>query len=102
MKNKKTSDNDTDKTGEQPGAMNSNCAHIKSAATVVGEVISMCVVPVRLRHCNSQKEVKTFALLESYIQDVFVIEWILKELGCDWCKGRRFLLIHQKYQLHLN
>ena len=80
MKNKKTSDNDTDKTGEQPGAMNSNCAHSKNAAIVVGEVISMYVVPVRLRHCNSQKEVKTFTLLESYIQGIFVIECILKEL----------------------
>ena len=86
MKNKKTSDNDTDKTGEQPGAMNSNCAHIKNAATVVGEVISMYVVPVRLRHCNSQKEVKTFTLLESYIQGIFVIEWILKELDVTGVK----------------
>ena len=55
MKRKKTSDNDTDKIDEQPEAMNSNCAGIKNAATVVGEVISMCVVPVRLKHCNSHK-----------------------------------------------
>ena len=55
MKRKKTSDNDTDKIDEQPEAMNSNCAGIKNAATVVVEVISMCVVPVRLRHCNSHK-----------------------------------------------
>ena len=52
MKRKKT-DNDTDTTVEQEA--NSNCAGIKNAATVVGEVISMCVVPVRLRHCNSHK-----------------------------------------------
>ena len=64
MKSKKTSDDDKDKTGEQPGAMKSNCAGIENAATVVGEVISMSVVPVRIRHCNSQKEVKTFALLD--------------------------------------
>ena len=55
MKRKKTSDYNTDKTVEQPEAMNSNCGRIKNAATVVGEVKSMCVVPVRLRHCNSQK-----------------------------------------------
>ena len=53
MKRKKTSDNDTDKTVEQPEAMNSNCARIKNAAIIVGEVINMCVVPVSLRHCNS-------------------------------------------------
>ena len=81
MKRKKTSDNDTDKTVEQPEAMNSNCASIKNVATVIGEVISMCVVPVRLRHCNSQKEVKKFALLDSCNQGTFVTEQILRELG---------------------
>ena len=77
-KRKKT-DNDTDTTVEQE-AINSNCAGIKNAATVVGEVISMCVVPVRLRHCNSQKEVKTYTLLDSCSQGTFVTERILKEL----------------------
>ena len=86
MKRKKTSDNDTDKTVEQPEAMNSNCAGIKNAATVVGEVISMCVVPVRLRHCNSQKEVKTFTLLDSCSQGTFVTEQILKELDVTGVK----------------
>ena len=66
--------------------MNSNCAGIKNAATVVGEVISMCVVPVRLRHCNSQKEVKTFALLDSCSQGTFVTEQILKELDITGVK----------------
>ena len=74
MKRKKTSDNDTDKTVEQPEAMNSNCAGIKNAAIIVGEVISMCVVPVSLRHCNSQKEVKTFTLLDSCSQGTFLTE----------------------------
>ena len=77
-KRKKT-DNDTDTTVEQE-AINSNYAGIKNAATVVGEVISMCVVPVRLRHCNSQKEVKTYTLLDSCSQGTFVTERILKEL----------------------
>ena len=80
MKRKKTSDNDTDKTVEQPDAIDSNCASIKNAATVVREFISMCVAPVRLRHCNSQKEVKTFVLLDSCSQDTFVTEQILQKL----------------------
>ena len=86
MKSKKTSDDDKDKTGEQPGAMKSNCAGIKNAANVVGEVISMCVVQVRLRHHNSQKEVKTFALLDSCSQDTFVTGWILKEIDVTGVK----------------
>ena len=43
--------------------MKRNYAGMKNAATVLGESISMRVVPLRLRHCNSQ-EVKTFALLD--------------------------------------
>ena len=74
MKRKKTSDNDTDKTVEQPETMSSNCAGIEYTAPVVGEVISICVAPVRLRHCNSQKEVKTFAFLDSCTQGTFVTE----------------------------
>ena len=46
----------------------------------------MCVVPVRLRHCNSQNELKTFALLDSYSQGTFVTDWILKELDVTLVK----------------
>ena len=42
--------------------------------------LSMCVVPVRLRHCNSQKEVKKIALLDTCSQGTFVTERILNEL----------------------
>ena len=80
MKCKKPSDDDKDKIDEQPGAMKNNCAGIKNAAIVVGEVISMCVVLVRLRHCNSQKEVETFTLVDPCSQGTFVTEQILKEL----------------------
>ena len=66
--------------------MNSNCAGIKNAATVIREIISMCVVPVRLRHCNSQEEVKTFALLDSRSQHTFLTEPILKELDVTGVK----------------
>ena len=86
MKSKKTSDDDTDKTGEQPEGMKRNCVGIKNVATIVGEVISMCVVPVRLRHFNSQKEVKMFALLDSCSQGTFVTERILKELDVTGVK----------------
>ena len=86
MKRKKTSDNDSIKTVEQPEAMNSNCAGIKNAATVVAEVIGMCAVPVRLRRCNTQREVKTFALLDSCSQSTFVTERILEELDVTGVK----------------
>ena len=54
MKCKKPSDDDKHKIDKQPGAMKNNCAGIKNAVTVVGEVISMC--------CTS--EIKTLQLTE--------------------------------------
>ena len=41
----------------------------------------MCVVSVRLRHCNSDKEVSTFALLDTCSQGTFVADDLLKKLG---------------------
>ena len=85
MKSKNTSDND--KPGEQPGAMKTNYAGVKNAATVIGGTIRMCIVPVRLRHCNSQKEVKTFALLDSCSQGTFMTERIFRELDVTGVKN---------------
>ena len=61
-------------------AMKSKCASIGNAATNLGEVISMCVMSVRLRHCNSDKEVSAFALLDAYSQETFVTGDLLKKL----------------------
>ena len=41
----------------------------------------MCVVSVRLRHCNSDKEVSTLALLDTCSQGTFVTDNLLKKLG---------------------
>ena len=70
-KTKKTSDDNKKKANEKLGAMEGNCAGIKNAATTVGEIISMCVFLVRLRHCSSRKHVKTFALLRSLLHIKF-------------------------------
>ena len=61
-------------------AMKSKCASIGNAATNLGEVISMCVMSVRLRHCNSGKEVSAFALLDACSQETFVTGDLLKKL----------------------
>ena len=61
--------------------MKSNCAGTGNAATNIKEVISMCVVSVQLRHCNSDKEVSTFALLDPCSQGTFVTDNLLKKLG---------------------
>ena len=50
------------------------------------EVISMCVVPVKLRHGNSGEALKTYALLDSCSQGTFILERLLKRCGI---KGRK-------------
>ena len=50
------------------------------------EVISMCVVPVKLRHGDSGKTLKTYALLDSCSQGTFILERLPKRFGI---KGRR-------------
>ena len=45
------------------------------------EVISMCVVPVKLRHGDSGKTLKTCALLDSCSQGTFILERLPKRFG---------------------
>ena len=61
--------------------MKSNCAGIGNAVTKLGDVKSMCVVSVRLRHCNLGKEVPTFALLDTCSQGTSVNDDLVKKLG---------------------
>ena len=41
----------------------------------------MCVVPVRVKHSDSDKEVKTFALLDTCNQGTFVNQDLISKLG---------------------
>ena len=79
-KNKKSPD-EAKVDDKNQTAMKRNFAGVGNAATNVGEVISMCVVSVRLRHCNSDKEVSTFALLDTCSQGTFVNDNLVKKLG---------------------
>ena len=50
------------------------------------EVISICVVPVKLGHGDSGETLKTYALLDSCSQGNFILERLLKRFGI---KGRK-------------
>ena len=50
------------------------------------EVISMCIVPVKLIHRDSGKALKTYVLLDSCSQNTFILERLPKRFGI---KGRR-------------
>ena len=43
-------------------------------------MVSMCVVPVTVKHKNSSREVKTFAMLDNCSQGTFDKEGLLKKL----------------------
>ena len=43
--------------------------------------VCLSVVLVRLRHCNSDKNVSTFALLDTYSQGTFITSNLFKKLG---------------------
>ena len=45
------------------------------------EVISKCVVPVKLRHGDSHETLKTYALLDSCSQSTFILERLPKRFG---------------------
>ena len=45
------------------------------------EVISMCVVPVMVRHKLSNRVVKTYAMLDTCSQATFAKEYLLSDLG---------------------
>ena len=46
----------------------------------------MCVVPVRVKHSDSDKQVKTFALLDTCSLAIFVTEDLISKLGVSGVK----------------
>ena len=74
VKNKKTSDDDKEKANGLLGPVKSSFAGMNNV-TAVAEIISMCVVLARLKPCNSQKQVRTFALLDSCYRSMLQIKY---------------------------
>ena len=66
-------------------AVKSNCAYVgDSHNNYTGDltVLSMCVVPVRIQHEKSNKEV-IFAMLDACSQGTFSINKLMKDLGIE-------------------
>ena len=83
---KRKSKSSNDGIDSNDPTVKSNCAGVGCAAATFGQVISMCVVPVRVKHSDSDKEVKTFALLDTCSQGTFVTEDLIRELGVSGIK----------------
>ena len=57
------------------------CTSINSKFDV--EVISMCVVPIKISHQNCKKTIRTYAMLDNCSQGSFIKQDLLKRLGVD-------------------
>ena len=67
-------------------AVKSNCAYVgDSHNNYTGDltVLSMCVVPVRIQHEKSNKEVISFAMLYVCSQGTFSTSKLMKDLGIE-------------------
>ena len=76
---------DDSKDGYDPGkTAKNNCANIKNVqceSVRTGEVLSMCVVPVKVWHKNSDKEIMMFAMLDTWSQGTFIITSLMEQLN---------------------
>ena len=57
------------------------CASVNGKFDV--EVISMCVVPIKISHQNCKKTIRTYAILDNCSQGHFIKQNLLKRLGVD-------------------
>ena len=57
--------------------MDTNCA----STGIPAKIISMCVVPVKIGHVGTKKEVSTLVMLDNCSQGTFMREGIKKKLG---------------------
>ena len=77
-KDDSNSDDDPRKTVKK------NCTNVKDVqcnSIGTGEVLSMCVVPVKIRHKNCDKEIVTFAMLDTFSQDTFTTTNLMEQLN---------------------
>ena len=82
--NSKDGDSDTVKT-------NFAEMDVKSAsANMASKIISMCVVPIKITHAETKREVSTFAMLDNCSQGCFIKNNIRKGLGAG---GRKTEII---------
>ena len=64
--------------------MTSNFAEMDikcNSSSMESKIISMCVVPVKISHSKSKKEISTYAMLDNCSQGTFIKEDIQKKLG---------------------
>ena len=83
LKRKGDDSSDDNKASEK---IKSNCANISNnqcAAIGSGQVLSMCVLPVKVQHKESNDEIITFAMLDNCSQGTFATENLMNQLDIN-------------------
>ena len=63
---------------------------ISASANMASKIISMCVVPIKITHADTKREVSTFAMLDNCSQGCFIKNNIRERLGAS---GRKTEII---------
>ena len=98
---------DSSDDNEASEIIKSNCANISNtqcAAIASGQVLSMCVIKVKVQHKESNKEIITFAMLDTSSQGTFATENLMNQLDINGIRtsiGIRTLIGHQKQSSYL-
>ena len=83
-KKQKSEPGKNDDKKKEETQLSNRCTEIEDFSNVSinqeTNMVSMCVVPVIVKHKNSSREVKTFAMLDNCSQRTFVKEDLLKKL----------------------
>ena len=83
-KKKKNEPGKNDDEKKEKTQLSNRCTEIEDFSNVSinqeTSMVSMCVVPVTVKHKNSSREVKTLAMLDNCSQGTFVKEDLLKKL----------------------
>ena len=67
-------------------SLTNNCVQVEGVSSVTncsGEVISMFVVPIKIRYQNTGNELNTYALLDNFSQGEFIRRDIVLNLGAS-------------------
>ena len=99
----KTRRKDDSKSDDDPGkTFKNNFANIRNVpceSVRTGEVLSMCMVPVKVRHKNFDKELMMFAMLNTCSQGTFITTSLMEQLnisGIQTFINIKTLIGHQK------
>ena len=104
-KQKAGNDNSSASDRTQNVTFKSTCAKfddVSCSASYSDEIVSICIVPVKIGYANKRKDVTTYALLDSCSQGTLVIEDIIHKLEASGARTKITVKTMNGGQTHLS